>query len=174
MERIQEYAAAADPVPLLFLEQEIRKIALYAGARKLWQAEDVDQMFSQLPEISGFALGNAVEERNLDKALVLLQEERKKNGEGLTILILRLYASLRRLLQVKELLGKGAGPEAMAATLKLHPFAVKMALQHSRHFSAETLESGMIDLARLAAESRQGGRTWARLEEVLLALLSQR
>lgn len=174
MERIQEYAAAADPVPLLFLEQEIRKIALYAGARKLWQAEDVDQMFSQLPEISGFALGNAVEERNLDKALVLLQEERKKNGEGLTILILRLYASLRRLLQVKELLGKGAGPETMAATLKLHPFAVKMALQHSRHFSAEALETGMIDLARLAAESRQGGRNWARLEEVLLALLSQR
>ena len=72
---IQEYASAADTVPLLFLQQEIAKIALYAGERKLWQAEDVAQMFSQLPEISGFALGNAVEERKLDKVLLLLKEE---------------------------------------------------------------------------------------------------
>ena len=172
---IQEYVSAADPVPLLFLQQEIGKIALYAGKRKLWQADDVTQMFSQLPEISGFALGNAVEEKKMDKVLTLLQEEKKKNGsEGLSALILRLFASLRRLLQVKEMMGKGAQQEAVASALKMHPYGVKLAMQHSHLFSVESLQTCMVRLARLAAESRQGGRTWARLEEVLIALISQR
>jgi DNA polymerase-3 subunit delta len=172
---IQEYVSAADPVPLLFLQQEIGKIALYAGKRKLWQADDVTQMFSQLPEISGFALGNAVEEKKLDKVLTLLQEEKKKNGsEGLSVLILRLFASLRRLLQVKEMMGKGAQQEAVASALKMHPYGVKLAMQHSHLFSVESLQTCMVRLASLAAESRQGGRTWARLEEVLIALISQR
>lgn len=74
---VLDYVSAFDIVPLLQLQQEIAKVNLYAGQRKIWQAEDVLQMFSQAPEISGFALGNAVEERNLTKVLDLLAEERK-------------------------------------------------------------------------------------------------
>ena len=171
---IQEYASAADTVPLLFLQQEIAKIALYAGERKLWQAEDVAQMFSQLPEISGFALGNAVEERKLDKVLLLLKEERKNSGsDGITGLAMRLFASLRRLLQVKELVKQGARQDAIASTLKMHPYAVKLAMQHSNYFSEESLQNGMVQLARLTADSRQGGRTWSRLEEVLVTLVGR-
>lgn len=171
---IQEYASAADTVPLLFLQQEIAKIALYAGERKLWQAEDVAQMFSQLPEISGFALGNAVEERKLDKVLLLLKEERKNSGsDGITGLAMRLFASLRRLLQVKEMVKQGARQDAIASTLKMHPYAVKLAMQHSNYFSEESLQNGMVQLARLTADSRQGGRTWSRLEEVLVTLVGR-
>ncbi|WP_415963971.1 DNA polymerase III subunit delta, partial [Acidaminococcus fermentans] len=154
--------------------QEIAKIALYAGERKLWQAKDVAQMFSQLPEISGFALGNAVEERKLDKVLLLLKEERKNSGsDGITGLAMRLFASLRRLLQVKEMVKQGARQDAIASTLKMHPYAVKLAMQHSNYFSEESLQNGMVQLARLTADSRQGGRTWSRLEEVLVTLVGR-
>ncbi|WP_302221117.1 DNA polymerase III subunit delta [uncultured Acidaminococcus sp.] len=175
MSLIMEYVSATDTAPLLFLQQEISKIALYAGERKLWQAQDVGQMFSQLPEISGFALGNAVEERKLGKVLLLLAEEKKNSGsDGFYNLTLRLVSSLRRMLQVKELMEKGARQETIASTLKMHPYAVKMAMQHSNHYSCESLQTCMVELARMTAESRKSGRTWSRLEEILVKLVSER
>ena len=131
-------------------------------------------MFSQLPEISGFALGNAVEERKLDKVLTLLKEERTTSGsEGITGIVSRLFASLRRLLQVKELMAKGARQDAIASTLKIHPYAVKLAMQHSNYFTNESLQTCMVGLAQLMGESRQGGRSWSRLEEVLVTLVGK-
>lgn len=172
MNLIMEYVSATDTAPLLFLQQEIGKIALYAGERKLWQAQDVAQMFSQLPEISGFALGNAVEEKNLRKTLLLLAEEKKNSGnEGFYGLTLRLAASLRRMLQVKELMERGARQESIVSTLKLHPYAIKMAMQHCTHFSRESLQECLVELARMTAESRKNGRTWSRLEEILIELI---
>lgn len=175
MSLIMEYVSATDTAPLLFLQQEISKIALYAGERKFWQAQDVGQMFSQLPEISGFALGNAVEERKLGKVLLLLAEEKKNSGsDGFYNLTLRLVSSLRRMLQVKELMEKGARQETIASTLKMHPYAVKMAMQHSNHYSCESLQTCMVELARMTAESRKSGRTWSHLEEILVKLVSER
>lgn len=175
MSLVMEYVSATDTAPLLFLQQEIGKIALYAGERKLWQAQDVAQMFSQLPEISGFALGNAVEERKLGKVLSLLAEEKKNSGnDGFYGLTLRLVSSVRRMLQVKELMEKGARQETIASTLKMHPYAVKMAMQHSNHFSLESLQSCMVELARMTADSRKNGRTWSRLEEILVKLVAER
>ena len=78
MSLIMEYVSATDTAPLLFLQQEISKIALYAGERKFWQAQDVGQMFSQLPEISGFALGNAVEERKLGEKFSFIGRREKE------------------------------------------------------------------------------------------------
>lgn len=63
-----------------FLEREIEKIAL-AGNRKIWTADDVRQMFSQLPQVSNFALGRAIEERNLTLALELIAAERKNDAK---------------------------------------------------------------------------------------------
>lgn len=175
MNLIMEYVSAADPVPLLFLEQEIGKIALFAGERKIWEKDDVAQMFSQLPEISGFALSNAVEEKNLDRVLHLLAEERKKPGSDgkFPLLLGTLTASVRRLIQVKELEAKGARQDKIVAALRLHPYAVKLAMQHSNHFSMESLQDCMISLADLAVQSRQRGRTWPRLEEILVRLLTE-
>ena len=86
---------------------------------------------------------------------------------------MRLFASLRRLLQVKEMVKQGARQDAIASTLKMHPYAVKLAMQHSNCFSEESLQNGMVQLARLTADSRQGGRTWSRLEEVLVTLVGR-
>ena len=175
MNLIMEYVSAAESAPLLFLEQEIRKIALYAGKRKVWGKDDVEQMFSQLPEISGFALSNAVEERKLDRVLYLLAEERKQPGSDgkFPMLLGSLVASIRRLIQVKELKAKGAQQDKIVEKLRLHPYAVKLTMQHSNYFSMESLQDCMIALAKLAVESRQSGRTWPRLEEILAKLLTE-
>lgn len=175
MNLIVEYVASAEKAPLLFLQQELQKLALYAGKRKIWSADDVKQMFSQLPEISGFALGNAVGEGRLDKVLQLLSEERKNNGDSSFYgLLARVASSVRTMLQVKELQDTGARQDYIVSVTKLHPYRVKMAMGYNARYSRDALEKAYIGLGKAAMESRQGGRTWPRLEEVLVEFVSSK
>ena len=175
MNLILEYVSSSDRAPLLFLQQELQKLALYAGKRKIWTAEDVKQMFSQLPEISGFALGNAVGEGRLDKVLQLLAEEKKNSGDsGFYPLLARICSTFRRMLQIKELQASGARQDYIVSVTKYHPFAVKKAMDYNSHYSRDALEKAYIGLGRTAMESRQGGRTWPRLEEVLVEFVGSK
>ena len=173
---IEDYVAAANEVPLLFLEREIEKIALFAGNRKIWTADDVRQMFSQLPQVSNFALGRAIEERNLTLALELIAAERKNDAK----FVLALYvvtSSLRLLTQVKAMMAKGARQDEIAQTLKKNPYIAKLAMQHARNYSHESLQKALVDLAVLAITSRSGGGDkgwkWSRLEEIIIALVGR-
>ena len=173
---IEDYVAAANEVPLLFLEREIEKIALFAGNRKIWTADDVRQMFSQLPQVSNFALGRAIEERNLTLALELIAAERKNDAKY----VLALYvvtSSLRLLPQVKAMMAKGARQDEIAQTLKKNPYIAKLAMQHARNYSHESLQKALVDLAVLAITSRSGGGDkgwkWSRLEEIIIALVGR-
>lgn len=175
MNLILEYVSASEKAPLLFLQQELQKLALYAGKRKIWTAEDVKQMFSQLPEISGFALGNAVGEGRLDKVLQLLAEEKKNTGDsGFYPLLVRMCSTFRRMLQIKELQASGARQDYIVSVTKYHPYAVKMAMGYNEHYSHKALVDAYIGLGKTALESRQGGRTWPRLEEVLVGFVESK
>ena len=81
---IMEYLATVESVPLQLLKQEIEKLAIYAGERKRWTKEDVETTFSTLPEVSSFALNNAITNRNLLQVLELLADKRKK-GENIML-----------------------------------------------------------------------------------------
>lgn len=61
---IMEYLSVTDNAPLLLLEQEIEKLSVYAGERKIWTKDDIEQTFAALPEVSRFALLNAIAERS--------------------------------------------------------------------------------------------------------------
>ena len=80
-----EYLSVTDNAPLLLLEQEIEKLSVYAGERKIWTKDDIEQTFAALPEVSRFALLNAIAEKKLGQTLELLGEERK---HGNTVLAL--------------------------------------------------------------------------------------
>ena len=173
---IEDYVAAANEVPLLFLEREIEKLALFAGNRKIWTADDVRQMFSQLPQVSNFALGRAIEERNLTLALELIAADRKIDANF--VLALFVVTSYKRLLkQVKAMMAKGARQDEIAQTLKKNPYIAKLAMQHARNYSHESLQKALVDLAVLAITSRSGGGDkgwkWSRLEEIIIALVGR-
>ena len=100
---VMEYMSVTDAVPLLLLEGEITKLSIYAGTRKIWTAQDVEAIFSQLPEVSGFALGSAISARRLDKALELLEVEKKKGSGNFIPVLARVSYEIRRLAKVKEM-----------------------------------------------------------------------
>ena len=169
--KIIEYLQPVDKIPLKLLQQEIAKLAVYAGERREWTAEDVESIFSALPEASSFAIINALGKRNLPEVLVLLAAEKKKGTNVLPLCALITF-KLRQMLQYLELSSRGFDYKGIVAELKLNPYVAKNLQREVRGFTAQALTQALLELAQLNIDLRKGGRDYARLEEILLQLLS--
>ena len=168
--KIIEYLQPVDKIPLKLLQQEIAKLAVYAGERREWTAEDVESIFSALPEASSFAIINALGKRNLPEVLVLLAAEKKKGTNVLPLCALITF-KLRQMLQYLELSSRGFDYKGIVAELKLNPYVAKNLQREVRGFTAQALTQALLELAQLNIDLRKGGRDYARLEEILLQLL---
>ena len=168
--KIIEYLQPVDKIPLKLLQQEIAKLAVYAGERREWTAEDVESIFSALPEASSFAIINALGKRNLPEVLMLLAAEKKKGTNVLPLCALITF-KLRQMLQYLELSSRGFDYKGIVAELKLNPYVAKNLQREVRGFTAQALTKALLELAQLNIDLRKGGRDYARLEEILLQLL---
>lgn len=169
--RIIEYLQPVDKVPLQLLQQEIAKLAVYTGERKTWTKDDVENIFASLPEASNFALINALAKKNLPEALQLLVGERKKGTNILPVCALIMF-KLRQMLQFMELAQHGYDYKNIIAEMKLNPYVVKNLQQDVKRFNMQELSQALLALAQLNVDLRSGGRDYARLEEILILLLS--
>ena len=169
--KIIEYLQPVDKIPLKLLQQEIAKLAVYAGERREWTAEDVESIFSALPEASSFAIINALGKRNLPEVLVLLAAEKTKGTNVLPLCALITF-KLRQMLQYLELSSSGFDYKGIVAELKLNPYVAKNLQREVRGFTPKALTQAILDIAQLNIDLRKGGRDYTRLEEILLQLLS--
>lgn len=169
--RIQEYLATVDNPPLQLLAKEVEKVAVYAGKRKNWTAEDVDLLFSALPEAGAFALNNAIAAKNLPLVLQLLAEEKQKNT-FIVMIIARIAANLRNLLMVKEGERLGYSASQIAEQSRKSPFVINLWKRDSARFTEARLRNGVQSLDKIAEAIGLGGRQYERLEEVLAILCS--
>ena len=168
--KIIEYLQPVDKIPLKLLQQEIAKLAVYAGERREWTAEDVESIFSDLPEASSFAIINALGKRNLPEVLQLLAAEKKKGTNVLPLCAIITF-KLRQMLQYLELSSNGFDYKGIVAELKLNPYVAKNLQRELRGFTAQALTKALLELAQLNIDLRKGGRDYTRLEEILLQLL---
>ena len=169
-ELVVEYMAAADNVPLLLLANEIEKLAIYAGTRKKWTRQDVEAIFSELPEVSIFALTNAIAEKKTEETLTLLALEEKRGTNVLKVSGI-VSSQIRKLWQVKELMEAGYDKTGIANELKLHPFIAQKTMMQSKFFTTASLQKCLTALAQLNMDLRKGGRRFEQLEEILVMLL---
>lgn len=169
-ELVVEYMAAADNVPLLLLANEIEKLAIYAGTRKKWTRQDVEAIFSELPEVSIFALTNAIAEKKTEETLTLLALEEKRGTNVLKVAGI-VSSQIRKLWQVKELMEAGYDKTGIANELKLHPFIAQKTMMQSKFFTTASLQKCLTALAQLNMDLRKGGRRFEQLEEILVVLL---
>lgn len=167
---IMDYLAAAEEAPLALLTQEMEKLAVYAGERKTWTKQDVETIFSALPEAAFYALNNFIADKNLVEALTLLADEKKK-GKHILMLCGGVQAQLRKMLRIKELAKQGYDQKAIAAELKLHPYVVKMSMQQCKNYTEEALLKALMDVGELNKGLRKGGRDFPRFEEILVELM---
>ncbi len=169
------------------LASEVAKLAAYVGERKVIGAEDVDAVVSRVASDPFFALGNAVEARDLPQALGVLDRAVADGGSPF-MLLGSLASTVRRLLVERERARRAAGDRRIASFNEWQavvlpsipdeelggkkPYGFWMKYQAATRFSRAELLEGLAALAEadVAMKSGQDGRI--RLERVLVGLLA--
>lgn len=132
-------------ISLTFLDRELTKLTLYTDAPRFTRA-DLEQAFSSVPEVSGFALYDAVSVRDVEKALSVLERE-IRDGTYLPLILAGLVRHVRQLWQAKRLTAKGVRGRALGQPLELNPFIAEKLGQAAQKFDENTLRSAFLELA---------------------------
>lgn len=167
-EALAKLITMAGPNPR-HLASEVEKLSLFVGNRQQIETADVERVGSPIKHSQGFALADAVGDRNLPRALHVLDQElwtlktdRKNSEIGL---LYGLISRIRLLIFAKELVRRGwVDPKAEFATFKgqllrvprddfpsdrrfnplaNHPWALFNGVRQSRHFSERELVRAM-------------------------------
>ncbi|MBR7553346.1 DNA polymerase III subunit delta [Allobacillus sp. GCM10007491] len=155
IERVGEHIEA--------LDHELEKIALYATNGDI-SYEQAKSLVSTHAETSTFTLIDALTDNNLGHSLSALKEFRKRNEEPIALLAL-VASQIRLILQCKLLKKSNYQQQQMAKQLKVHPYAVKMALKRERRFTEEQLKQMIIEAAKCDEQMKTGEKDkWLALE----------
>jgi DNA polymerase-3 subunit delta len=128
------------PDDLGLLENEIAKLVTYADGRTV-TGDDVELM-SASPEVTVFALLDAIALGQRGKALGQLRSLFHR-GERSEMILPQIAASLRRLIQARELLDLGVrGPE-LQRRLGVHPFVAEKTERQARGYRMDQLETAL-------------------------------
>ncbi len=168
------------------LAAEVAKLAAYVGDRKVIRAADVDAVVVRSAADPFFALGNAVEARDLAGALGVLGRA-LEDGAAPQLLLATLAGTVRRLLVERERGRAAAGgrriptyaewsalvlpaiPEAELGRRK--PYGFWMKYQAAMRFERDALLDALVGLADADEAMKTGGDGRLLLERALVRLL---
>ena len=131
-------------ISLEFLDREFDKLALFSQDRRITKAT-LTKVFAGLPEVSIFALMDAISERNGRRALMLLRRQ-LADGTYFTVILSLLTRHVRQLWQARILQAKGIRGKALAKPLELNPFIAEKLGRAAARFPEETLKQAMLEL----------------------------
>lgn len=169
------------------LASELQKLVAFVGDRKVIGADDVDEVVTRSAEDPFFALGNAVEARDLPAAINVV-DRTVADGGSPHMLLATLAGTVRRLLVEKERARAVVGdrvvrtPRDWEAQIfptippeevgKKKPFGFWMKYQASTRFGRGELLDGLVSLHEADVAMKSGQDARLQLERVLLGLLA--
>ena len=169
------------------LASEVAKLASYVGDRKVISAKDVDEVVTRVASDPFFALGNAVEARDVAAALAVVGRS-IEDGASPFMLLGSLAGTVRRLVVERERARKAAGGRRIGSFAEWQqlvlpaisedelggkkPYGFWMKYQASARFSRDELLDALAGLAEadVAMKTGQDGRI--RIERILVGLLA--
>lgn len=168
---VEQLLAAFSMMPQLslgLLDNELDKIALYAAGPTI-SRRDVLAVMSAVPEVSVFAMIDAVSQKQAGKALRLLAEQLAA-GENAIRLLALLTRQVRMLWRGKELAGQGAGSREIAEELGVPPFVGEKLLRQCRGFSEPALRQALVSLADADRDLKTGRADKTVLEKIIIEM----
>lgn len=155
-------------VSLGFLDKELDKLALFTERRDI-RKTDLLNVLSGLPEISVFALTEALGDKDIKKVLRLLEQERERGAQPIVILSL-LVRHVRQLWQINYYLSQRMTSDGIAKKMRLHPFIAKKMAAQARKFTAASLRRAVCDFADADYKLKSGQTTPVLLEDILIRM----
>ena len=157
-------------VNLGFLSKELEKLALFMGPgqRKI-SREHLLQVFSDVPEISSFAMLNAIGDRNTAKALKLFQRQ-LENGVYFVLIVGMLARQVRLWWLAQELQVRGIRGRALATHLGQPPFIAEKTGREAATFPAGALKNALLALSEADYGLKTGQGDIVELEAIIISL----
>lgn len=155
-------------ISLGYLERELDKLLLYSQ-NPVISKQDLKEVFSGLPEVSLFALMDAVSERNARRALLLLKQL-LESGTYAPLIMSLLVRHVRQLWQARLLMAKGCNVKDLGKFLELNPFIAERLGRAARNFSDEVLEKAFLEMAEADYMMKTGQAGNERLEHAVILL----
>jgi DNA polymerase-3 subunit delta len=137
------------------LQNELERLALWAGAGGEVTAADLDAMVSDTSEAAVWALSDRLLERDPAKAL-RIAERLIAQGENVTGLVYGLASRLRKACTAAAQLEEGVPPKQVESGLGMHPYAAKQLMARLGGTSLDELHDATIALADLEVWCRGG------------------
>lgn len=163
-----EITGVMNQISLGFLDQELDKLVLYTD-RQLITKQDLLQVLSSIPEVSIFSMLDAISDKNINKAIMLLSEQLAGGIHPLAILTL-LTRHTRQLWQAKTLQAKGYKGKQLAASLGLVPFVAEKVGLKSLKFTEPVLKKALLNLAEADYKLKSGQANVALLDQIVIEL----
>jgi len=170
------------------LASELRKLAAYVGSRPVITAEDVEQTVARVAEDPFFALGNAVEARDLPAALAVL-DRTLADGGSIHMVVSLLASTLRRMIEEAERARRVAGERRIASPREWEglvfptipaeergekkPYGFWMKYQASLRFARPELLRGLVEVAEADLAAKSGRDARVAVERLLVRLLER-
>lgn len=170
------------------LASEVQKLAAYVGDRKTIGAADVEAVVVRVAADPFFALGNAVEARDLPQALGVL-DRMLHDGASPFMILGSLASTVRRLVAEHERGRRAAGDRRIGSYDEWQrlvlpsvpqeelggkkPYGFWMKYQAAMRYARAELLEGLAELAEADVAMKSGHDGRLRLERFLLRLLEQ-
>lgn len=160
------------PVPLEFLDSEIDKLALYSD-KKIFTRRDLETMLSALPEVSGFAMIEAINNHNTKLALTLL-ERQINDGVYVPVLVALLAKNVRQLMLARSFMAQGIKGKQLAGPLgdgkPINPFIAEKIGRAAATFDEKKLKAIFLELSDEDYLFKIGKSGTERLEHIVIEL----
>lgn len=140
---------------LSIIYQESEKLKIYKIDDKAIDKNDIDMITTKAYDLDIFHLIENIVLKNKEKALESYNELIKNGEEPIKIIIL-LSNQFRLIFQSKKLYMMGYSELNISQKLKVHPYAIKKALEKTRNFKEEKLIDYLYKLAILDENIKKG------------------
>ena len=159
-------------ISLWFLENELNKVADYVSGKEI-SDKDLQKILTEPPELSNFAIIDAVNAKQTEKALSILKNQ-LSDVSKIPLIIGLLVRNVRQLLLAKTLIKRGLKPKDLTRPLEVSSVYIAQKLSATaQSYSTKLLEEIFIELAD-ADFNFKIGRAGAEVLEKIIVKLSRR
>ena len=155
-------------ISLWYLENELDKVSLNVAGKEI-TADDLRRNMLAPPEVSNFALTDAVDERKAQKALYLLQQQARVPAK-IPLVMTLLVNHIRRLIRAKFFIKQGITGRRLGEPLEMNPYIAQKLGETAKSYRAEFLEEIFIELADADFKLKTGRAGVEVLERIIIRL----
>ena len=155
-------------ISLWYLENELDKVALNVTGKEITAADLRKNMLAP-PEVSNFALTDAVDEKKLKKAIYLLKMQAKFPPK-IPLVVTLLANHVRRLLRAKFFIAQGIFGRRLGEPLEMNPYIAQKLGETAKTYREKILEEVFVELAEADFKLKMGRANVEILERILIKL----